>query len=325
MAKPTPRELASRILPARSRTTADLRSHGVGKLAVRRLVTSGGLVRVRTGRYVAGNTDARLIAAARLGGRLSCVSLLSALDVFVRLEQGLHLQVDRGASRLPARDRTVVTHWREHGGESGRDALSTCVVDALVLAVPCQSPRDAVATLDSAWHHGLVDERDIAEIFRRLPQRFAPLRPLLDPRSEAGTETLMRLLLRALGHHVEVQVTIRGVGRVDLLVDGWLIVECDSREFHAEWSARQKDLRRDLAAARLGYTSVRPTAADIMLDHDEMVATMRDILSHPRPAPRQAVRVPNSSKTRRIRAGSRRPAGSSGGAEEFGRTAPRGS
>jgi hypothetical protein len=44
----------------------------------------------------------------------------------------------------------------------------------------------------------------------------------------------MRLLLRALGHRAEVQVRIAGVGRVDLVVDGWLIVECDSRAYHGD-------------------------------------------------------------------------------------------
>ena len=35
----------------------------------------------------------------------------------------------------------------------------------------------------------------------------------------------MRLMLRGLGCQIEVQVVIPGVGRVDFVVDGWLIVE----------------------------------------------------------------------------------------------------
>ncbi len=112
----------------------------------------------------------------------------------------------------------------------------------------------------------------------------------------------MRLLLRTLGHDVQVQVEIAGVGRVDLLVDGWLIVECDSRGFHADWAARRRDLRRDLAAARLGYTTVRPLAEDILFAYDDLVSAMRDVLRHPRAA--SARGVPNSSRSRRSR---RRP------------------
>ena len=70
--------------------------------------------------------------------------------------------------------------------------------------------------------------------------------------------------LRALGCDVELQVEFDGVGRVDLVVDGWLVVECDSKEFHASWEQQVKDRKRDLALAALGYATLRLTAAQIM-------------------------------------------------------------
>jgi very-short-patch-repair endonuclease len=157
-------------------------------------------------------------------------------------------------------------------------AVAAPLVEALVQACRCQPPRDAIATLDSALHLGLVDSRDIAEVFARLPQRFGVLRQLIDARAESGPETIMRLLLRSLGRHVEVQVQLDGVGRVDLIVDGWLIVECDSRAFHEGWEAQKRDRRRDIAAAGLGYTTIRPMAEDILYRRDEVLAALKDIL-----------------------------------------------
>lgn len=278
---PAPPQIENAVdaLERRRWTTADLRSAGVPKRALRRWLDSGRLVRVRRGVYVSADTPAPLVDAARLGARLGCVSLLSLLGVFVRNASGLHVHIDRGESRLPPRGPRVVAHWRTPG-DGGDHHLAAPIVDALVEAVRCQQPRDAIATLDSAWHLGVADESVIAEVFARLPARYAALRPLLDPRSEAGTESLMRLLLRALGHRAEVQVRIAGVGRVDLVVEGWLIVECDSRAYHGDWAARRRDVRRDLAAARQGYTTVRPLAEDILSSYDEMVATMFDILRH---------------------------------------------
>ncbi|WEK61597.1 MAG: hypothetical protein P0Y60_02190 [Candidatus Microbacterium colombiense] len=84
----------------------------------------------------------------------------------------------------------------------------------------------------------------------------------------------MRLLLRSLGVDFETQVQLPGVGRVDFLVDGWLIIECDSREFHEGWGKQVEDRRRDIAAARLGYVTIRPLATEILRDD----STVRDML-----------------------------------------------
>jgi len=130
---------------------------------------------------------------------------------------------------------------------------------------------------------GLVTESDMREVFARLPLRYRALHGLLDHRAESGTESLMRLILRTLGCDIRVQQRIPGVGRVDFVVDGWLIIECDSEAHHAGWDAARRDRRRDLAAAALGYTTIRPIAEDILHHRDELTATIRAIVERGRP------------------------------------------
>ena len=273
-----PSELAPHILPAAFLSARGLAEHGLSRHTVSKLVAAGSLLRLRNGRYVHADAHEALIRAGRLGGRLDCVSLLSALGIFVRDARGFHVQFEPGTTRLPARPAHVVAHWRR--SSVARSTLAADIVEALAQACRCQSPRDAVATLDSAWHHRLIDEEGIAAVFARLPRRYAVLRGLLDPRSESGVETLMRLLLRGLGADVQVQCRIDGVGRVDLVVDGWLIVECDSKAFHQGWQAQKHDRSRDLAAAALGYTTVRPVAEDILFRPDDVLAAMKAVLAH---------------------------------------------
>lgn len=277
-----PSTQAPLILPATTMRLSDLAEHGIGRHHAARLVDRGELLRLRNGRYARADINPALSAAGRLGGRLDCVSLLATLGVFVRRRHGLHLQFTPGTTRLPSRPTDSVAHWRESCAATA--ALAADLVEALAQAVRCQEPRDAIATLDSAWHHRLVDEADIAAVFRRLPRRFHALRALLEPRCESGAESIMRLILRGLGAAIELQVTIRGVGRVDFVVDGWLIIECDSRAHHDGWEAHKRDRRRDIAAAELGYTTIRPMAEDILYRREAVQASLKQILSHPRPA-----------------------------------------
>ena len=69
-----------------------------------------------------------------------------------------------------------------------------------------------------------------------------------------------------LGLRLECQVAITGVGRVDFVVDGRLILEADGRENHDGESMRHKDLVRDAAASRLGYETLRFDYAQIVHD-----------------------------------------------------------
>ncbi|MBB4138575.1 hypothetical protein [Microbacterium invictum] len=188
---------------------------------------------------------------------------------------GLHVEVLSTRSRLRSTSRHARVHWsrRVPDGWSSVD-----IVDALVAAVQCQSVRGAIATLDSALHLRLIGDSELNEVFAALPRRLRILRRHLDRRAESGAESLMRLMLLRLGCRVEVQRQITGVGRVDFLVDGWLIIECDSEAHHAGWAQQKKDRRRDQDAARRGYVTYRAIAEDIFWHPERPLEAVRGLL-----------------------------------------------
>ena len=271
-------------------TTAELRADGWTPYRISAAVAAGALIRTRRGFYVAAATPDVIVRAARVGGRLTCLSLLALMNVFVLHHDKIHIHMVRNASRMRSphsrrvrlesrRERGVRLHWLRL--VDGVPADSTCVsiIDALVDSVLCQAPRAAVATLDSALHLGLLTEADLAQVFRALPDKYRFLRALVDGRAESGPETFVRLMLRALGCEFELQVEFAGIGRVDMLVDGWLVVECDSREFHNSWQQQVADRNRDLALAARGYVTLRLTAAQIMYRPDEVLAAVKGLLA----------------------------------------------
>ncbi|MEN8602319.1 hypothetical protein ABFC64_12840, partial [Microbacterium rhizosphaerae] len=269
-------------------TRADLIRDGFSSRAITAAVKSGDLVRARQDRYLARDAPPPLVDAVRVGGRLGCLSLLALLGVFVFDGSTLHVHMERGDSRMRSRlsrrrrlpDRgkrgPMLLHWRRLTDEPGLGAVG--VIDALISAVRCQEPRHAIATLDSALNLGVIDDVGFAEVFARLPARFQLLRGFVDARAQAGTETLVRLMAQRLGCHVVLQVVFEGVGRVDLVLDGWLVVECDSRAFHGTWEQRLKDYRRDRALAAKGLCVLRLAAEDILYRPESVVESLRGLI-----------------------------------------------
>jgi len=88
-------------------------------------------------------------------------------------------------------------------------------------------------------------------------------------------ETRARVALRAAGLLVEPQVHLPGVGRVDLVVEGLLVVETDGRATHTLSEAFDVDRRRDRAALLAGYAVMRFGYADVMGDIDGVVQQVR--------------------------------------------------
>lgn len=258
--------------------TSSLLADGWTERRVRAAVANGDLVRVRPGAYCAPATPSECRAAGRLQGRVGCVSALRLLGVFVLEREGLHVHVPRTASRLPQSPTGMRIHRRRLLRTPHPDSLVVEPLDAILDAVRCQEPRAAIATIDSSLHLGLIDADDLDELFAALPRRHRRLRRLLDPRAESGAVTLLRLILRSLGCRFDCQVVIRGVGRVDFLVDSWLIVECDSEAHHGSGDAQRRDRRRDLEAARRGLVTLRVIAEDVFWRPDAIREALGGLL-----------------------------------------------
>ncbi len=257
----------------------DLVERGWRGRDIRTAAGLGRLVTVRRGAYCTPDTDADCVEAGRTRGRLACVSELRRRGVFVLDHSTRHMHVTADAARLPA----MSAHGRVHREQLSRAphprSMSVDVFDALREAVLCQPPRAAIATIDSALHLGVFPHDELDELFAGLPRRYRRLRRLLDSRAESGPETLTRLILRSIGCVFDVQVVIAGVGRVDFVVNGWLIIECDSEEHHSSWADQKRDRRRDQAAAARGYATYRPIAEDILWHSDEVRAAIVGLLA----------------------------------------------
>ena len=254
-------------LGVRIASRAQLLAVGATGRGLTAAVRGGHLVRARRDHYCLPGTEAAIIQAVRVGGVIGCVSALAARGVFVLDASFTHAHLDREASRCRSpRDRRVPLNSRERDGvelhwspllEPASD-WSVGIADALAQAARCQHPWHAVASIDSALFLKFITPADLDRIFSILPARLQSLRDCVDGRAEAGQESVLRMILREAGLRYEVQPTFPGIGRVDLLVEGRLVLEADSRTAHDGWAPHVRDRDRDLALARLGLMSLRP-------------------------------------------------------------------
>lgn len=153
-----------------------------------------------------------------------------------------------------------------------------CAVDPIDIAVAsaanCLDAEGLIVVLDSMLNKRMIAIADARAIVAA--SRFAHLNlaDRCDAQSESGTETIIRLRLRARGIDLRSQVDIPGLGRVDFLVGDRLIIEADSREHHLP--KYQADRTRDRVATGLGFLVIRLTYEDVIYRWDVVLA---DILS----------------------------------------------
>ncbi|AXE38236.1 type IV toxin-antitoxin system AbiEi family antitoxin domain-containing protein [Acidipropionibacterium virtanenii] len=261
-------------------TTAALRRNGFGRLAIRRGLAEGRLTRIRRGWYHLARPQEAVVSAVRRGGVLSCCSALAFHGVWVLTDHG-HIRTSRHANERLHR-RTCCHHRRRRAPAKAVDDVDV----ALEVAMDCLPDEELLIVMESVVDKGLLSLDEVGAMailhgrrVRRLAARMAP--------AQSGTETLMRLAVAALRSHVRCQVGIPGIGRVDLLVEGWLILECDSRRWHLDVQAWTNDRRRDRKAAVEGFRVVRLTYDDVVL---HMRETIQDIIAALRHPPGRATR-----------------------------------
>lgn len=154
--------------------------------------------------------------------------------------------------------------------------------DVLIHALRCLPFAHALVMVECAVLRG-----DVALDFLRihLPgKRNAAARAVLnwvDRGADSLLETLTRTYFRQAGIRVECQVYLERVGYVDLLLDGWLVVELDGGH-HADWEQVKKDNRRNNESVVQGFTVLRYYYQDVVYNHGAMVAEVLGVLARRR-------------------------------------------
>lgn len=81
------------------------------------------------------------------------------------------------------------------------------------------------------------------------------------------------------GLRVEPGVRIAGVGWVDLVVEGRVVVELDGFAYHSGRAEYREDRRRDRELVRQGYLVLRFTYEDVMRSPSMVVRAVQAVLT----------------------------------------------
>lgn len=230
-----------------------------------------GWLSVRRGWYASPSANPHVVRAVSAGGVLSCVSALRRGGVWVP-DSGLHIRYSERARQSHPGVRSCHPYRLDPPILSAIDPIEIAVASA----ANCLDAEGVVIVLDSMLNKRMIEMADARSIVAA--SRFARLNleERCDPKSESGTETMIRLRLRAAGINLQTQVAIPGVGRVDFLVGNRLIIEADSREHHL--SKYQSDRTRDRVATGLGFLVIRLTYEDVVHRWNVALADIRSVI-----------------------------------------------
>jgi very-short-patch-repair endonuclease len=255
--------------------TRDVLARGASEAGIRRAIRHGDVVRVERGLLAVAGADPELVAAGRSRGLITCVSAAPRFALW-QLRPAVQPHYWHSNGRATARcisHRHALTQPAVHG-------TLAALPDVLLHALLCLPPLDALVMVECAYNRG-----DIEPSFLRrhlAGNRCGKARDVL-ARVERGAdsllETLARVLFRDAGIATETQVWLDGIGRVDFLLEGFLIVELDGIAFHLEPRQFKKDRRRDNSATARGLPVLRFFYDDVVHAPEAMLAQVREVLA----------------------------------------------
>jgi very-short-patch-repair endonuclease len=256
-------------------TTAQLQRH----FTVRQLkrACEGGLIRrLARGIYACTHIDTPLVLAAQAGGRLDCVSSLARHDVWSGLERpGLHLRMQphqHSRRSIPG----AFVHW---GGAVHRaDLLEVAPVDAILQAIRCLGPDDALACVESALHTKFLTEAQLDLVLLHAPARLHPMLSRIDRGAQSGYETWARLKLIRAGFRVRTQGYVLGAGPVDIIVEECVGLEVDGEKWHGP-ERFLHDRTKDRNAELQGVRMLRIGGFHVFDDWDQTLAAIQRMVT----------------------------------------------
>lgn len=239
---------------------SSLRDQGVTRTELDRALVSGQVVRVRRGWVALPHADSQLVAAARMGAVLTCVTQARRLEVWVHEQRGpLHVGVAPGGAG--GKPDHVHVHWAQPLVPRHPDALVDPVENVLALIAECEPHEQALATWDSALRKRLVDVQALAQYSLR-PKARRLLEEVM-PFADSGLETYLRPRLRWLHLPLRFQIWIAG-HRVDALIGERLVLQIDGGSHTG--AQRDEDIRHDAQLRLMGYHVIRVSYEQMMWD-----------------------------------------------------------
>jgi len=240
----------------------ELQSFGISRKALSRAVDAARVIRVRPGVFAVPRTPSIVLTAAAHGGAVTCATALRLHGVWVLDDDALHVWLGRNGRSHAHPGCRCVEHF--FTGPTSFGLVS--VESALIHIHRCGGDEAFFVSFESAWRLGLIGRASRSRIRDALPESARWLVDFAGSDADSGLESLLRLRLHLLGIAVESQITIDGVGRVDFVLEGCLIIEVDGRANHASPDKRHRDLGRDAVASHLGYETLRFDYAQIVHD-----------------------------------------------------------
>lgn len=232
---------------------------GITRYRLRAAVSAGVLSSPRRGWVALPDADPYLVAAARAGVVLTCVTQAKRLELWVLAEVGPHVAAPPSASRLKLLNERTTVHWSMPVQPRPFGVLEDGILNTLMAVASCQAFEAALAVWNSALNRGLTTKQELA----RLPMRPAARRLLeaVTPFADSGLETIFATRLRWLRLPLRTQIWIGG-HRVDFLLGDRLVVQVDGG--HHVGEQRAEDVAHDAALMLLGYHIIRVTYAQVI-------------------------------------------------------------
>lgn len=270
---------------------------GVGQDTADRWIASGRLVVVHRGVFAVGHrlltAEGRWMAAVLAGGKETVLSHVSAADLWDLT--GLARPHAHVISANKRRSRPGITFHRIQlpaDEISEREGIPVTTAARTIFDLAAMTSRARVAqAMSRAEHRLLSDSPSLIELLERYPGR----------RGSKNVKSILaenRLGVDISDHELEtrflefiderdlprpqVNAPLSAGGQSFIVDCFWrragLVVELDSRAYHADWQSAERDRARDLALVAAGLRVVRVTWHTLHFDPDRLEAQIRDVL-----------------------------------------------
>ena len=235
-------------------------------------VARTGTLRLSHGVVALAGAAPDLVAAVLANGLLCCASAAPHLGLWrLHAPERLHLLCRHGAAAG-----VIIHRGSLVPPEFPRPVAG--LTDVLLHALRCLPPVDAAVMVESALTQGRTTQDYLRQ---RLPgNRNGAARgvlELVDGTADSAIEVVARLLFRGQGIYTQTQVELPGIGCVDFLLEGFLIVEIDGRT-HLEPSQVKKDRRRNNASTVTGYAVLRYGYQEVVYNPQKVVDEVWQVL-----------------------------------------------